>query len=491
MTVCVQDQVNVALQLHQAGQLVDAEGMYKEILTKYPENIDALNLFGLLNLQKNQFEEAISYIKKAIELKPSAYFYESLGRAYFGKGDFEKAIAAYKQSLEIEPCEFDVYFNLALAYKNNNQPDKAIETYKLALAINPHSPEVYFNIANIYENNNDTHTALEYYKRAAEYKVEGDDINYFLAVSCLKIKNFEEGWKYYEDRPCREFCTLSQELQYKNLMESKPFWQGEPIEDKTLFVYYEAGLGDSIMFARYLPMLKEKCARVLFKPQMSLVNLFKASDLVAEIVDIDTREEDMKFDVHIPIMSIPYVLQLNTEEIPLSEGFLKSNSEKVQDYKEKYFNNNKFKIGIKWQGNPYYDTNRIIPLEAFYKLFDLPNTQFYSLQKDDGAEELEKLPDNYELVDLGSTFNDFEDTVAAVENLDLVICNDTSVAHLVGALGKPCWIMLPYVSNWRWHIDMSYSPWYSSVKLFKQTELNNWDEAFDRVHTELKNILGN
>lgn len=492
MSAKAKEQVNQALQFHQSGKLVEAEVLYSKILSEYPENVDALNLMGLLKLQDNKFEDAVFYIKKAVKLLPSAYFYESLGRAYFGKSDFEMAIDSYKKSLALKPDEFDVWFNLALAYKNNKQLDQAIEAYQSALKLNPNSPDVYFNIANVLENKNDTYSALEYYKKADELNIDSEYINYFLAVSYLKIKDFKNGWKYYEDRPSRAPGTLTQTLRYKDKMSNSPLWEGESLENKVLFVYYEAGLGDSIMYVRYLPELKEKlkCSKVLFSPQVNLVSLFKDSLENVEIIDGLNPDINLVYDAHIPIMSLPYILQLNSEaDIPFKDKYLKSNPQRVQEYKEKYFNNDKFKIGIKWQGNPAYDRCRIIPLEKFYKLFDLPNVEFYSLQKDDGAEELQNLPNDIEVIDLGATFNDFTDTAAAVENLDLVICNDTSVAHLVGGLGKPCWVILPFVSNWRWHMDFSYSPWYDSVKLFKQKELDNWDGVFDELYKELNEML--
>lgn len=495
MSAGIKEKVSEALKLHQSGDLIKAEDLYFKILNLCPDNADTLNLLGLLKLQTQQFQEAVFYIKKAIECKPCAYFYGNLGRAYSAQNNFYEAIQAYKQSLELEPNSFESLFNLALAYKSDYQYEQAIETYEKALEIKPNNADIYFNLGNIYENINDTQTALEYYKKAALYKKENnnnlnENIDYFLAVSYLKLKDFKNGWKHYEYRPSKEFSIRTQEHQLQELITTKPLWNGEDIKDKTLYIYYEAGLGDSIMYARYFSMVKEKCAKVLFKPQTGLANFFKDCNLGVEIIGFDTPKEKIIFDYHLPIMSIPYVLGLNTEvEIPFANGFLTANSKKVFEYKEKYFNHNKFKIGIKWQGNPHYDTNRIIPIEAFYKLFELPNTQFYSLQKDDGTEELQKLNKNYEIVDLGVTFNDFSDTAAAIENLDLVICNDTSVAHLVAAMGKPCWIMLPYVSNWRWHNNFKYSPWYKNVKLFKQTKLNSWDDAFTTLEVELNKIL--
>lgn len=492
MSTTTREQINIALQLHKSGDFVEAEKSYLKILDESLDNTDALNLLGMLKLQIKQFKDAIFYIQKATQIKPCTYYFENLGRAYFENRDFDTAISAYKKALEFSPNDFDVLFNLASAYKKNDELNNAITAYESALSVKPNHPDVLFNLANVYENKNDTPTALKYYQQAQEFGVKDKNINYFLAVSYLKTKDFKNGWEYYEDRPSKEFGVLTQSLQYKELMQTKPLLQIEDLQkdtkDKTLFVYYEAGLGDSIMYARYLPLLKEKFAKVVFKPQSGFVNLFKDSDLGAEIIDLPIQ--DMDFDFHIPLMSVPFVLQLNTEaDIPFADKFLKTNPHRVGEFKEKYFNNDKFKIGIKWQGNPAYDKQRIIPIEAFSEIFKLPNTQFYSLQKDDGAQELKKIQKDINIIDLGPSFNNFTDTAAAMENLDLVICNDTSVAHLVGALGKPCWVMLPFVSNWRWHTDTSYSPWYKSVSLFKQHELNNWDKAFEQVHEELSKLI--
>lgn len=487
------NQVSIALQLHQSGKLIEAEDVYAEILNNYPDNADAFNLFGLLKIQNNQLEEAVSYITRAIELKPCAYFYDNLGRAYLENYNLNDAIECFKKSLEFDQNNFDVWFNLALAYKNNMQFDKSVEIYQKALSIEPENASVYFNLANIYEQTGDTLSAIDYYEKAHKYNTdyENNDINYALGISYLKVKNFEKGLKYYEYRQSKDFAVLCQTLQYKDLMTSKPLWNGEYMPDKTIFVYYESALGDTLMYARYLHLVKERCAKVLFKPQYCFIDLFKENNFGIEIIDSKTLPQDVVFDAHIPLMSIPYVLGLNTEEIPFSEGYLKSNLKKVREYKEKYFNTKKIKIGIKWKGNAVHDLNRVLPIKSFYRFFDLPDTQFYSLQKGDGIEELENLQGDYNIINLGETFRDFSDTAATIENLDLIICNDTSVAHLAGAMGKPCWIMLPFIQNWRWHNDISYSPWYKSVKLFKQPQPYNWESVFNVAYEELKILLAN
>ena len=204
-----------------------------------------------------------------------------------------------------------------------------------------------------------------------------------------------------------------------------------------------------------------------------------------EVMDYFWEEKNLDFDYHIPFLSVPYVLGLDTDSMFVSrKKYLTANKEKTEEYKKTFFNNDKFKIGIKWQGNTYYETDRVINVEAFSGLFDLDNVQVYSAQTFEGAEEFEKLSAKYNIVDLSKSFKDFSYTAAAVENLDLVICNDTSLAHLAGAMNKPCIILLPYNYNWRWHTDLSYCDWYESVKLYLADKNESWDSLMSRVISE-------
>lgn len=455
MTSDVKAQLSHALELHQLGNLPEAEKLYFEILKETPNEGNTLNFLGFLKFQNNQFTEAISYLKKATELYPNF---------------------------------FEAWFNLALALKGMGDFDNAIFAYTKSIEIEPENPTPYFNLATLYESLNETHKAIEYFEHA--YKLNKDetdtDIPYFLSICYIKAKDFAKGLPLHEYRSSKKFAIHCQEVTYPEQFANKPLWDGTPMPGKTILVYYESALGDTLMYVRYLECLRGMFKKVLFKPQICFESFFKENNFGAEIIESRTLPHDLIFDVHIPLMSIPYVLGQFSENIPLSEGYLKANPEKVQEFKEKYFNNNKLKIGFKWMGNTVYDMTRVIDIESFYKLFELPNTQFYSLQKGDGVEEFEKIPKKYNVIDLSETFNDFSDTAAAVENLDLVICNDTSVAHLAAAMGKPTWILLPFVQNWRWHTDLSYSPWYKSAKLFKQSESDNWEEVFGQVFEELK-----
>lgn len=482
----LQEKIKKAISFQKEGNFSEAEKLYSEILDEEPNNANALNLLGLLKYQQKNYDDAVKFLTKAVSINPSAYFYDNLGRIYLEKDETSKSIECHKKAIEINPEKFDYWFNYAMALRKNNQPYEVIEAYNKAISINPNVDNIYCNLGNLYFYDfNDPQTATTYFEKAAELDSSDPIYTYMLAESYFKSKQYEKGITNMEIRISKSIGILSRRMVMKENLDSRPIYNGEDATDKTIYVYYEAAFGDTIMYLRYLPILKEKCKKIIFKPQNSLVELTKDAGYDIEVIDYKTDENTLKFDYHLPLMSIPYALKLFEEkDIPFKDKYLKANPEKVQDYKEKYFNNDKLKIGIKWQGNAEYDKNRKIPLSAFYKLFDLKNTQFYSVQKGEGSEELEEAKD-YNIIDLGDTFNDFSDTAAAIENLDLVICNDTSVAHLAGALGKPCLMLLPYMQNWRWTTDLSYCIWYDSVKMFKQNTPGNWDEVFEQIHSYL------
>ena len=482
--------IKEALNLHKQGKTAAAEKIYLQALEQSPDNTNALNLLGLLYIQTKDFLNAISLLKKATELKPCAYFYENLGIAYFNNNELSEAIKCYHQALEFTPDSFDVLFNLALTLKTARKYPEAIEIYEKAIEINPDSADAYFNLANAYERVNETEKAIKLYEKAYEMKIDYEWIEYFLAINYLKVKNFKDGWKFFESRPSRGCAIMSQEIVYKDLISKKPLWNGEPLADKTLFVYYDSAFGDSLMFVRYLPLLRKLCKKLLFKPQIDLLEFFKAQNFDVEFVDGTRVLKDSDFDYHFPLISAPFILKhFSEKDIPSPEGYLKADKTLATEYKQKYFNNDKFKIGIKWMGCAEYGQERIIPIEMFYDLFELENVQFYSLQKGQGVEELEKVPDKYNIIPLGDSFDNFSETAAAIDNLDLVICNDTSVAHLAGAMGKKSWILLPFSPNWRWHNDISYCTWYKNATLFKQDSLDNWNEVFKKVKTNLLKLL--
>ncbi len=484
----VNEFINTGFESHQCGKFAEAENAYQEALKLDCENAEACNLMGVLKLQQNDIETAIMWVEKAISIKPCEYFYETLFQAYIRGGFYDKIISHSSDVITNYPKSFPLLFNIALAFKNINNNVKAIEFYDRALKIDPSSYQGWFNIAHSYSIEGQYKNAVSALKICKKLKPHDKETDYFLSVALLQTKDYKHGLKLFENRPSKETAVALINKTYPNLASLDRLWKGENIKDKTIFVYYEAGFGDVMMFSRYLPLLKKKCKKVIFYPQRPLVPLFEASGLgIDEILDGFIPEQNLEFDVHTPLLSLPYLLGLSGEKVFESpEGYLSFNPELAEEYKEKYFNNDKLKIGIKWRGNTYFDEDRAIPAKMFAPLLGIEGTKFYSFQTFEGSQDLNKLTCDYDITDVGKDLVDFGQTAAAMANLDLVICNDTSLAHLAGALGIPCFVILPYEVNWRWHDDLSKCDWYNSVKLFRQTESGNWNGIFEEVESVVK-----
>lgn len=482
-----------AFELHKQGKLDEAEELYKEVLEQNPNNAEVLNFVGIINLQKFKLSQAKEFIKKAIDISPEPYFYENLAKVYLEMEDSSRAIELYSELLKKQPDNYNYVFNIASAYKLAKDFNNAIKMYERAIELDPNNPDAYFNMGLILNNLSEPARAIKYYKKAVELCPNDTETRYFTGITYFRNRDYKHGLEFFESRLCRQSAILTQYNTYPNLMQKAPIWDGKTdISDKTLYTYYEAGFGDVLMFARYLPMLKEKCKKLIVKPQVPLAELLQENFPDIHIMKLFEHESVVDFDYHVPILSLPYVLGLDETNMFIGKKqYLKALPEKVERYKQNYFDNNKFKIGIKWRGNTHYEMDRVIEITSFLKLFGIKNTKFYSFQTFEGAEDLDRIINDYDIIDIGKTVKNFSDTAGALENLDLVICNDTSLAHLAGAMNIPCWILLPYNYNWRWHLDLSKCDWYESVKLYRQKEIGNWDEIFDRMYEDLTKLLSN
>ena len=478
---------DVGFSLHQQGKLEEAEVAYNEILKNNNENAEIYNLLGVLKLQQNDVISAIHFIEQAIKKEENEYFYETLFQAYI-RAKLYKQITSYETLvLKKFPQNFSLLFNLALAYKNLKNNKKAILFYDKALKINPTSYDGWFNLAHLYNIEGEVKNAISALKICQKLRPKDKDTEYFLSLAYMRLKDYDKGLKLFENRFSKDTAVALQNKSYPNKATLKNLWQGEDIKNKTLLVYYEAGFGDTIMFARYLPLVANRCKKLILLCQKPLTPLFKINSLgVDQIIDTYIPEQNIDFDVHAPLLSLPYLLKLKGERVfAYPEGYLKADEKLAKEYKEKYFNNDKIKVGIKWQGNTYFDMDRVIPSEEFIPLMQVENTQYYSFQTFEGSEDISKLKEN-NIIDIGKDLINFSQTAAALSNLDLVICNDTSLAHLAGAMGVPCWIILPYEVNWRWHTDLTKCDWYDCVKLFHQHKIGDWKGVFEDILSEMQ-----
>ena len=481
-----------AYNLQAKGDFEKAEILYKELITQEPYNSDAINMLGILYYQTKRFNEAIDLIIKALEIKDVPYYLECLGMIYLDIREYEAAKNTFELAVQKNPSNAENWFNLANSLKALNYLDEAEKMYKKAIEINPEPSIFYFNLATLYANNlNRPKDAIEMFNVILSKDPDDIESKYFISLNYFRDMNYEIGNKFFENRLCRKSAVMSQEKTFPDLMKKAPVWQGQSVKNSTIYTYYEAGFGDIIMYSRYLPLVKQRCKKLIFKPRMELTPLFEDNpQLGIDYLEDLTPQKDMHFDYHIPLLSIPYALGLKNDEMFISSaGYMRANSTKSQNFYEKYCKDNKkFKIGIKWQGNTFYDTDRVIKVESFFKIFDIKNVQIFSMQTAEGSQEVEKLK-KYNVVDIAKTFEDFSDTAAAVDNMDLIISNDSSLAHLAGAMGKPCFILLPFIYNWRWHLDLNKCDWYDSVKLFRQKIPGDWDEVMERVFTQVQKLV--
>lgn len=482
--LATEELIQVGFSLHQEGKLEEAEKAYKQALAQDSDNAEIYNLLGVLKLQQKDVISAVNFVEKAVEKQPNAYFYETLFQTYIRAKLYKEIVKRAQEVLKKFPNDFSLMFNLALAYKNLKRNKEAINFYERALKIDPSSYDAWFNLSHLYSVEAQTNNALSALKICQKIRPNDADTEYFLSLALMRVKDYDKGLKLFENRVCKDTAIALQNKSYPNKARLDNLWKGENIKDKTLLIYYEAGFGDVIMFARYLPLVAQKCKKLILMCQKPLSKLFRENDLgIDQIIDTYVPEKDLEFDVHAPLLSLPYLLKLKGDKVfAYSSGYLKPNMQMVEEYKQKYFMNDKIKVGIKWQGNTYYDFDRVIPAEEFIPLMQVENTQYYSFQTFEGSEDSKVLKG---IIDVGKDLIDFSQTAAAIANLDLVICNDTSLAHLAGAMGIPCWVLLPYEVNWRWHTDLSVCDWYDSVKLFRQHKQGDWSGVFQDVLAEM------
>lgn len=454
----------------------NAISYYLNLLNKDPYNVQIYyNLISVYQSQ-NDIHNALLCIQKLIGIDPySPNIYFAAGCLYSKINDFDNAIQSYNEAIILNPEYVQAYINIALIYHDLKMYDISIECNRKALAINPNFVEIYNNLGNTYINKSDLQNAINITKQGLELYPDDERLKLNLARAQMIMGDIDNSWVYFKLR--------RQKNEKKNLGNYLIDYSGGGVKGKTVYVYWDTGLGDTIQLCRYLPMLNELGAKVLFKPQQALERLIEENDLKVQIMPDNIDDSKIVFDYQINLTSLAYLFKSDINNFPYKEKYLKANTEKVKLYKDSFFDNNKFKVGIVWQSST---PNRSIPnINKFLELSKLDNVELYSLQKGEAENQLEKLPDGMSVVNLGKTFNDFSDTAAAIENLDLLISVDTSVSHLAGAMGKPVWMLKIFDPDWRWFLDRTDSPWYSSMRLFRQTKPNRWNTVINDVYEAL------
>lgn len=361
-----------------------------------------------------------------------------------------------------------IYYDLGTLSHKRKDHTKAIDAYTAAIKTKPDFLEAYDALGKVHEETGRMNEALKIYLQAMS-----EDANFIECRVCngnlAALKN----------APNSDLAKLAKAHE----------WDGESLTNKTIYLYAEKGLGDSIHFARFLPLLAKKASKVYFKPPKWLLPLFKISfrNSNIEFLESSVNPDDLNFDYYASLLGIARYLDVSVENLPGKTKYLFAPQEKVEKFRTQIFSDatDAVKIGIFWQGEPNHinDKNRSLPLAFFKDLFSIPGVKMYSLQKGFGREQLNQLPQQLKIQDLDQYIVDWTDTAALVENFDVLITADTAVAHLGGALGKPTWILLPHVTDWRWfmHAENEKSCWYSSLTKFRQNTPGDWHGVLETV----------
>ncbi|MCF8067713.1 MAG: tetratricopeptide repeat-containing glycosyltransferase family protein [Desulfobacterales bacterium] len=476
-----------AIAHHREGRFEEAVAIYRSILQIEPNNPDALHLFGVVAHQKGRPDFALTLMGRAIKQSPKIPLYHSnIGLVYQALDNWDLAVESFLEAIRLQPDYAEAYCNLGAAMSEKGHLETAIEQYKRAIAFNPFYTEAYNNLGVALKCKGDLESARTHFDKAIQLN-PGFAVAYINRASInLLLGNFLDGWNDFEWRIMHADWKYTYPILY-----DKPCWDGKPFHGKRLLIQEEQGIGDTLQFIRYLPMVKALGGTVIFETVKSLKGLLQFFPGIDELTSCNfDGKPETDFDLYIHHLSLPKLFGTTLETIPAAVPYIFANP-LYAAYWEKLLKGTDFKVGIVWAGRPEHtnDHNRSCGLKYFEPLFTLPGIKIYGLQK--GTAALEANNPLYQdiFVNFDEKFKDFNDTAGAIHNLDLVISVDTSVAHLAGAMGKPVWLLLPFSPDWRWMVGRDESPWYPSMRLFRQPRNGNWGSVFKKVESELKKTL--
>jgi tetratricopeptide (TPR) repeat protein len=468
--------VLVALDRHTEALL-----SYQHALKLNPRHWEAAYQSAVLLHQFKRFEEALLHFNLCDQLQPDhAPTLLMRGRSLRGLKRYEECLADSRRAYTLDPADPVACNNIGEALLWLGRCEEGLPWFDKALRLRPDFVDVLVNKGFALLQIHRFDEAFEIYDRVAVLDPDNAGGAYHLAHLQLLVGNFEAGWAAREAR--WEMPDFSAE--YPKF--SQPRWLGkEPIDGKTILVRFDEGLGDTIQFARYLPMVAARGARIILVVQDALCPLLSGLPGVSACLPSSAGALPA-FDMHCPIMSLPLAFGTRLETIPPAAYLPALAVERVQAWENRLGPHDRLRVGLVWSGNPKQanDRNRSMPLRTLTRLLDV-DASFVSLQKDPGPDDKALLCERTDIVDLTVDLTDFAETAALVCCLDLVITVCTSAAHLAGTLGRPTWVLLPYVPDWRWLLDRDDSPWYPTVRLFRQQATRDYASVVDRVRTEL------
>jgi tetratricopeptide (TPR) repeat protein len=505
---------NLAITAYKAGKLADAEQLCQQIISVQPGHFDAAHVLAVVQAAQRKNESALASYDRALALRPNhADALSNRGNTLLALNRIDAALESYDRAIAARPGYPEALSNRGSALERLNRYDEALASYDRALALRPDFTEAHYNRGNVLKALKRYNDALASYDRALAMRPDHADAHNnrgqvlkelmryeealqaydaALAVqpkhvmahcnaSALRLLtgDFERGWVDYEWRWLKESVVPT----YRNFPQ--PIWRGgEAISGKTVLIHSEQGLGDTIQFCRYVPLVAAAGARVIFEVQTPLQGLMSGLPGASQVIAIGDALPT--FDIHCPLLTLPLAFGTTLETIPSRHAYLRAPVEHAAKWRAHLNGKPHPRVGLAWSGNPRHerDQERSIRLRALLPLLGVSAT-FVSLQKEVFPEDARVLKERNDILHFGDELDDFSDTAGLMSELDLIIAVDTSVAHLAGALGRPTWILVTRVPDWRWLFDRDDSPWYPTVRLFRQDDTRQWDGVISHIREAL------
>jgi hypothetical protein len=440
-------QLQTILQHQQAGRSTEAESLALSALDHWPNQPQLLLVLGLICTQQRRFEEAIRWLRQAVTVSPGdAKMWSNYGYALKSAGKIQEAMSAYDRGVELEPSYLQGRHNRAVLLAEMHRIDEALRELDVILQANP----------------------------------DWGDAHFSRALALLLVERFEEGWAEFE------WLWRAKAFPYWKRVFPQPIWDGSSTAGKTILLHGDQGFGDAIQFVRYAAPLAARGARVIVEAHPALMELFAGVAGVSAIVR--HGDELPAFDFHAPLLAMPRLLRTTLQTIPADVPYLSVDPVRREAWKARLAEGGEGqKVGIVWAGNPDHtrDLHRSLRFEELSGLFSAAPVKWFSLQVGKAVGSLAGAPRGVQIVDLSPHIRDFSDTAAAVSALDLLISVDTSVAHLAGALARPVWLFLPFCPDFRWMLERNDSPWYPTMRLFREKRFGDRAPVIAEMAAEL------
>jgi tetratricopeptide (TPR) repeat protein len=411
------------------------------------------------------------------ELERSPAFHFQRGNDLYKKGQLDEAIAAYRQCVALQPEFPNARYHLGVALADTEHYEEAGAYLEQVVQTEPEKAEAHNSLGYVASRQRQLHKAVNHWQRAIELQPNYAPAHVNLGMGLLQLGDYARGFAEFEWRPLNGFRS------------PHPKWDGHPIPDKTLLIYTEQSAGEAIQFARYLPLAAECCNTLILACPADLMPIFATIPGIAQI-----REQEgirvSEFDTYLPLMSLPHVFGTTLDTIPATVPYVHAAAlRRRKDNPSLSLKNSEYpKVGIAWAGSAINRTDRYrsCPLNEFLPILTIPDVSFYSLEKGERHKDLADIPSSISVQNLELQLRDLGDLAVIIDQLDLVISVDTAVAHIAGALGKPVWALLSYIPDWRWMLEGEATPWYPTMRLFRQVQPGDWSSVIERVAETLR-----